>query len=91
MSESSEKRFDKIDIKLDELGDVMIEVAKAEVKLGNLFTTQAQMHVRVDNHGKRINKLEKNDIGHTLISRYVERFMWALVLGGITFFFAVIK
>jgi short-subunit dehydrogenase len=84
-----DQRLERIEKKLDEMGQAIISIARMEEKMLTVFK-------RIEDHATRITRVEDDvsDIekkmgvnGQTL--RFAERVFWIVVAAGVTFAFKV--
>ena len=84
-----DQRLERIEKKLDEMGQAIISIARMEEKMLTVFK-------RIEDHATRITRVEDDvsDIekkmgvnGQTL--RFAERVFWIVVAAGITYAFKV--
>ena len=86
---ADDQRLERIEKKLDEVGQAIISIARMEEKMLTVFK-------RIEDHATRITRVEDDvsDIekkmgvnGQTL--RFAERVFWIVVAAGVTFAFKV--
>ena len=86
---ADDQRLERIEKKLDEVGQAIISIARMEEKMLTVFK-------RIEDHATRITRVEDDvsDIekkmgvnGQTL--RFAERVFWIVVAAGITYAFKV--
>lgn len=90
-------RLDRMEEKLDKLGDAMISLARTEQKLISIEADRATMNERLNRHADRvenmqntINSLNSKIVQHEKFSYTISKLFWlvitAAVTAGATFF-----
>lgn len=71
-----EKRFDKIEDKLDTITDALIQLARAEEKLMAFEIKMENMTSRINNHSEKIDSLAKISIDTNSSLGFIIRVFW---------------
>ena len=82
-----EQRLDRIESKLDKLGEALIEISRVEEKLVAQGDRMARFEYRLDEQEKDLDSVAKLVHQNKSSSATVERFFWVLVTAGVSSMF----
>lgn len=86
-----EARLDRIENKLDEVGQAIIALARMEERMITLFKRMDSFDTIQDAHGSRITTLEMSSGTNGQALRFAERIFWILATAGVAYLFARLK
>lgn len=79
-----EQRLDRIESKLDKLGEALIEISRVEEKLVAQGDRMARFEYRLDQQENDLDSVAKLVHQNKSSSATVERFFWVLVTAGVS-------
>ena len=79
-----EQRLDRIESKLDKLGEALIEISRVEEKLVAQSDRMARFEFRLDQQETDLDALSRLVHQNKSSSATVERFFWVLVTAGVS-------
>ena len=88
---SDDARLERIEKKLDEVGQAIVALARMEERMIALFKRMDTLDQAQAQHGRRITLVE-NKVGSNGQSlRFAERVFWIVVSGGIAYIFTTMQ
>lgn len=83
----SEDRLTRIEVKLDEVGQAIVALARIEERMVSLFKRMDNLDLDQGKNSNRIRKLEDRvgSNGHML--RFAERVFWIVLAAGVSYLF----
>jgi len=88
---SDDARLARIEMKLDEVGQAVISLARVEERLITLFNRLDRIDSEQSEHNKRIRLVEGKVVNNGQMLRFAERVFWILITAGVAFAFNRIK
>ncbi len=82
-----EQRLDRIETKLDKLGEALIEISRVEEKLLAQTERMARFEYRLDQQETDLDAVAKLVHQNKTTSATVERFFWVMVTAGVSSLF----
>lgn len=79
MTESENKRLDRIEDKIDRLADVVVSLARAEEKLANLEIGNSRLIQKFMECDSRIDSVETQTRDNTHVVKSASRVFWIVV------------
>jgi hypothetical protein len=88
---TNEARLERIERKLDEVGQAIVALARMEERMITLFKRMDKLDQEQSNHGRRLQLVEGRvgTNGQTL--RFAERVFWIVVSAGIAYIFTTMS
>lgn len=88
---SEEARLERIEKKLDEVGQAIVALARMEERMITLFKRMDKLDQEQAQQGRRLQVVEgkAGNAGQTL--RFAERVFWIVVTAGVAFAFNQVK
>jgi hypothetical protein len=88
---TDEARLERIERKLDEVGQAIVALARMEERMITLFKRMDKLDQEQSNHGRRLQLVEGRvgTNGRTL--RFAERVFWIVVSAGIAYIFTTMS
>jgi len=88
---NDEARLERIERKLDEVGQAIVALARMEERMITLFKRMDKLDQEQANHGRRLQLVEGRvgTNGQTL--RFAERVFWIVVSAGIAYIFTTMS
>jgi hypothetical protein len=88
---TDEARLERIERKLDEVGQAIVALARMEERMITLFKRMDKLDQEQSNHGRRLQLVEGRvgTNGQTL--RFAERVFWIVVSAGIAYIFTTMS
>ena len=84
-------RLARIEVKLDQVGDAIVALARMEERMITLFKRIDTLDAEQNTHSRRIALVE-NKVGSNGASlRFAERVFWIVVTAGVAFLFAKMR
>lgn len=77
--DQSEKRFDRIEEKLDKLSEAMVLIARTDEKLVAMEQKHAAQYERMNRFSQKLDDIDKQIIENSQIIRNLSTFFWILV------------
>jgi chlorite dismutase len=79
-TDTTAKRLDRIETKLDQLTDAMIAMARAEEKIIGLQEDQQTMFERINRHSEKLDQIQKTvDDNHRTIC-VINKVFWVITV-----------
>lgn len=78
--DDTNKRFDRLEDKIDKLSDAMFKLVEIDTKLGALVDHNATQDRRLDNHSERLDKQGDQIIRNSGTSRITERVFFVILI-----------
>lgn len=79
-ADTTTKRLDRIETKLDQLTDAMIAMARAEEKIVGLQEDQQNMFERINRHSEKLDQIQKTvDDNHRTIC-VINKVFWVVTV-----------
>jgi len=75
--------MNRVDKKLDEIGDAIVSLARAEERIVTIFQRMESIEKRQASASERIEVLEKTSEKRGVFFSTTERFFWALVTAAV--------
>jgi len=88
---SDEQRLERIERKLDSVGDAIVSLARVEERMIGVFARIDNLDAQQDKNSGRITILEGSVGSNGQALRFAERLFWIIVSAGIAFAFAKMK
>jgi len=82
-----EQRLDRIESKLDKLGEALIEISRVEEKLVAQGDRMARFEYRLDQQENDLDSVAKLVHQNKTTSATVERFFWVMITAGVSSLF----
>jgi len=86
-----EKRLERIEQKLDDVGKAIVALARMEERMITLFKRMDTLDTEQSDQSKRLNTIEGKVGNNGQMLRFVERVFWIVVTAGVAFAFAFLK
>ena len=84
---SDDARLERIEKKLDEVGQAIVALARMEERMITLFKRMDSLDAEQSNQGRRLQVVEGKVGGNGQTLRFVERVFWIVVTAGVAFAF----
>ena len=84
---SEDARLERIEKKLDEVGQAIVALARMEERMITLFKRMDNLDAEQSNQGRRLQVVEGKVGGNGQTLRFVERVFWIVVTAGVAFAF----
>jgi len=84
---SEEARLERIEKKLDEVGQAIVALARMEERMITLFKRMDNLDQEQAHHGRRITLIENRVGSNGQMLRFAERVFWIVVTAGVAFIF----
>ncbi len=88
---SGDARLERIEKKLDEVGQAIVALARMEERMITLFKRMDSLDAEQGNQGRRLQVVEGRVGGNGQTLRFVERVFWIVVTAGVAFAFTGMK
>ena len=88
---SDDARLERIEKKLDEVGQAIVALARMEERMITLFKRMDKLDQEQVGHGRRLQVIEGNVGNNGQALRFAERVFWILVTAGVAFAFTNMK
>jgi len=88
---SEEARLERIEKKLDEVGQAIVALARMEERMITLFKRMDSLDAEQGNQGRRLHVVEGKVGNNGQALRFAERVFWILVTAGVAFAFNSVK
>ena len=88
---SDDTRLERMERKLDEVGQAIVALARVEERLTTLLSRMDTMDKTQVDHSKRIVTLEKSDGTNGQMLRFAERVFWIVLTAGVAFAFTAMR
>lgn len=86
-----EQRLDRIESKLDKLGEALIEISRVEEKLVAQGDRMARFEYRLDQQENDLDSVAKLVHQNKTTSATVERFFWVMITAGVSSLFYFVR
>ncbi len=83
-AEEINKRFDRIEDKIDKLSDAMISLARTEEKIMAMESDKNNMIERMNRHSEKIDELNDKVNENSRITSNINKIVWLIVAAVIT-------
>ena len=77
--DAQNQRLDRIESKIDQLSDAMIQLARAEEKLSNIESNTQNQYERLNRHSEKIDQLDDEIKTTKTRQEFLVRFMWICI------------
>lgn len=84
---ADDARLERIERKLDEVGQAIVALARVEERLVTLFKRMDSMDAEQRAQGVRLAEVEQNSGSNGQMLRFVERIFWIILAASVTFAF----
>lgn len=83
-AEEINKRFDRIESKIDKLSDAMVSLARTEEKIMAMEAEKANLNDRLNRHSEKLDELNDkvNENGRTVST--INKIVWVVVAAVVT-------
>lgn len=88
---TDEARLERIEKKLDEVGQAIVALARMEERMITLFRRMDTLDNEQSQHGHRITLIESKVGSNGQALRFAERVFWIVVTAGVAFAFNMAK
>lgn len=88
---TEDARLERIEKKLDEVGQAIVALARMEERMITLFKRMDNLDAEQGNQGRRLQVVESKVGGNGQTLRFVERVFWIVVTAGVAFTFTSMK
>ncbi len=82
-----EKRLERIEAKLDNVGEALVALARLDERMITLFKRMDILDAQQSNQGVRLSNVEGSATTNGQSLRFAERIFWILVTAGVAFAF----
>jgi hypothetical protein len=84
---SDDARLERIEKKLDEVGQAIVALARMEEKMITLFKRMDALDLEQTQHGRRLTLIEGKVGNNGQMLRFAERVFWIVVTAGVAYIF----
>lgn len=88
---SDEARLERIEKKLDEVGQAIVALARMEERMITLFKRMDKLDQEQAQHGRRLQLVESKAGNNGQMLRFAERVFWIVVSAGIAYIFTTMR
>ena len=88
---SDDARLERIEKKLDQVGDAIVALARMEERMITLFKRMDALDADQSNHNRRLMLVESRAGSNGQALRFAERVFWIVVTGAIAFAFNYLR
>jgi len=88
---SDDARLERIEKKLDQVGDAIVALARMEERMITLFKRMDTLDADQSSHNRRLTLVESRVGSNGQALRFAERVFWIVVTGAIAFAFNYLK
>ena len=81
-------RLERIEKKLDQVGDAIVALARMEERMITLFKRMDTLDVEQNNQNRRLTAIEGRVGNNGQMLRFAERLFWIIVTGAVAYAFA---
>lgn len=85
--ESNDNRLDRIEVKLDEMKEALVTLARIDERMISLFRRMDSYDESQRDLIKRVTDIENKSTGQSSKVDWIERVIWVCLVGAITIFF----
>lgn len=83
MAETTNSRLDRIEIKLDQLTEAMVSLARAEEKLVALEQKHSAQYDRMNKFSEKIDILDKKVEDNTRVTQTISKLFWIIAAAAV--------
>jgi hypothetical protein len=91
MSQEQDKRLERMEAKLDSVGDAIVALARMEERMISLFKRMDALDSQQEKQGERLVVVENSSGSNGQSLRFAERVFWIVVSAGIAFIFTKMR
>jgi len=84
---ADEKRLERIEQKLDQMGEAIVALARMEERMITLFNRMDNLDTEQGNQGRRITVIESKVGNNGQALRFAERLFWIIATAGVGLIF----
>ena len=84
---SDDQRLERIEKKLDEVGQAIVALARMEERMPTLFTRMVTLDLEQTQHGRRLTLIEGKVGNNGQMLRFAERVFWIVVTAAVAYVF----
>jgi hypothetical protein len=84
---SDDARLERIEKKLDEVGQAIVALARMEERMITLFKRMDTLDLEQTQHGRRLTLIEGKVGNNGQMLRFAERVFWIVVTAGVAYIF----
>ena len=88
---SDDARLERLEKKLDQVGDAIVALARMEERMITLFKRMDTLDADQSSHNRRLTLVESRVGSNGQALRFAERVFWIVVTGAIAFAFNYLK
>jgi len=88
---TDEARLERIEKKLDEVGQAIVALARMEERMITLFKRMDKLDQEQAQHGRRLQLVESRSGSNGQMLRFAERVFWIVVSAGIAYIFTTMR
>jgi hypothetical protein len=88
---SDEARLERIEKKLDEVGQAIVALARMEERMITLFKRMDKLDQEQNQHGRRLQVVEGKVGSNGQMLRFAERVFWIVVSAAIAYAFTTMR
>ncbi len=88
---TDEARLERIEKKLDEVGQAIVALARMEERMITLFKRMDKLDQEQAQHGQRLQLVENRSGSNGQMLRFAERVFWIVVSAGIAYIFTTMR
>jgi len=88
---SDDARLERIEKKLDQVGDAIVALARMEERMITLFKRMDALDADQSSHNRRLTLVESRVGSNGQALRFAERVFWIVITGAIAFAFNYLK
>lgn len=85
---SDDARLERIEKKLDQVGDAIVALARMEERMITLFKRMDTLDTEQNNQNRRLTAIEGRVGNNGQMLRFAERLFWIIVTGSVAYAFA---
>ena len=85
---SDDARLERIEKKLDQVGDAIVALARMEERMITLFKRMDTLDTEQNNQNRRLTAVENRVGNNGQMLRFAERLFWIIVTGAVAYTFA---
>ena len=80
----TERRFDRLETKIDKLTDAVTKIVRVEQKLEHMTERMTAIEERTDKCYKDINNVAEMARSNSVVARFADKVFWLVVAGGVS-------
>ena len=88
---SDDHRLERIEKKLDQVGDAIIALARIEERMITLFKRMDSLDAEQTAHGRRLTLVENKVGNNGQALRFAERVFWIVATSGVGYLFFLLR